>query len=77
MRLSIKGKEVPSWNHKIRSLWWNKVQPFFAEGEWCSDANYFAPRTQVDEYNRAEPHEGFVYTVQPGNRVVVRQWIPE
>lgn len=64
------------WDARIQSLWDEKIVPLFAEGETCSHANYFAPRPYVDEYNRGSNREGFTYTVQPGNHVCQKTWIP-
>jgi len=75
MRTCINSKEA-TWTSDIWNLWNSRAVPAFAKGESCSSANYFTPRPWVDEYNRGSRYAGFLYTVQPGNRICLTQWIP-
>ena len=73
MNTKINGKP-DVWTDDILRLWHTHVCPKFAPGETCSEANYFTPRPYVDEWNRGSNKAGFVYTVQPGNRVGLVEW---
>lgn len=72
-RTSVNG-QPGLWTPGIFGLWTEYVAPRFKTGETCSDANYYEPRPYANEYDRGDPHEGFTYTVQPGNRVAYVQW---
>ena len=74
MKKTVNSVEGVAWDKRIQNLWDTRVAPLFAKGETCSHANYFEPRPWVDEYNRGSPYEGFCYTVQPGNRVCLKQF---
>lgn len=71
MERLVNGKPG-EWPERVERLWKEKV--LFGDGETCERANWFTPRPFVDEYNQGSKTEGFVYTVNPGRRVAVREW---
>ena len=75
-RVTINAKPEP-WTPELYELFDAKVGPLMSEGETVSDANYFTPRPYVHEYDRGSKEAGFVYTVQPGDRVAFIQWVPK
>ena len=76
-RTMINAVTTP-WSAAIILKWDEHVLPRFTETDTkCTDANYFTPRPYVDAYNRGSKTTGFTYTVQPGNRVCIVEWIDE
>lgn len=72
-KTQVLGKEC-DWTEDILREWETRIMPRFKNGDWCSTANYFAPRPYVDEYNRGSDYWGFTYVVEPGNRVCQETW---
>lgn len=70
MVTTINGKRA-TWDRAILDKWLDNVRPLFVEGESCPRANYFTPRRYRNEYDRGSKTEGFVYVVNPGQRVCV------
>lgn len=68
-KLAVNSKEVIDWPNRIWKLWNKHILPKFSEEEYCSSANYFSPRPYKNKYDKGWEHEGFIYTVQPGNKV--------
>lgn len=75
--IAVNGNFDADWFEMTWKLWWDNVSHRFEIGEWCSSANYFTPRPYQDEYNRGSDKEGFVYVVQPGNRVCLWERVTE
>jgi hypothetical protein len=73
MKTSINGK-LAGWPAEIWAEWKNRV--LLNEKETIESANYFTIRPRVDEYNRADPHVGFTYILNPGRHVCYVQWVP-
>jgi hypothetical protein len=57
------------WPAEVWQQWEAHVAPRFQEGETCTTANWFTARQYRNAYDRGSDCEGFVYVVQPGNRV--------
>jgi hypothetical protein len=68
-RITVNGDSGADWPQSVWALWEKNVSPKFEKGEWCSTANYYTPRPHRNEYDRGSDKEGFVYVVQPGQRV--------
>lgn len=62
------------WSVGIKALWAERVAPLFKPGDSCSSANYAGPRPYKDEWNRGTNKAGFVYIVQPKDRVCFVEW---
>jgi len=77
MKTTINGRldEVGTWTPEITDEWSKRVSPLLKGNEWCSHANYYTPRPYVDEYNTGSDHYGFLYVMQPGNRVCFVSWV--
>jgi hypothetical protein len=71
--LQINGK-AGLWTPGIFAEFETHVGPRMRDGESISQANYYEPRPYNNEWDRGDPHFGFTYTVQPGNRVAYVQW---
>jgi hypothetical protein len=74
---TINGQPA-EWTAEIWQRWHTFADE--ADPKWrdvtVSTANYFTPRPYVDEYNRGSHKAGFVYVLQPGNRVCFTEWTP-
>lgn len=68
-RIAVNGDFDADWTESTWKLWHENASIRFKVGEWCSSANYFTPRPYRNEYDRGSASEGFVYVVQPGQRV--------
>lgn len=73
MRTQINGQDA-RWNEAIWQLWHTFVEtadPKLTDAK-VTDANYFLPHRYVDEYDRGDMKEGFLFTVvfQDGKRDV-------
>ena len=73
MRTTINANQA-DWTVQINEAWQERVTPLVADDESISTANYFTPRPYRNEYDRGSNKAGFVYTVQPGFRVCIKEW---
>lgn len=73
MITSINGKEA-EWPAEVWDLWFAKMANHDLERFPVERSNYFTPRPEVDQYNRASPYEGFCYVL--GRNVMLVEWRP-
>jgi hypothetical protein len=70
---TIDAKPTTTWPKRVERLWALHVAPRIEDWETCESANYFTLRPYRNEYDRGSNREGFVYVMQPGDRVCTWQ----
>lgn len=74
MKTTMNGKPAV-WPLEVHLKFQEHINHQMKADERIINANFFTPRPAVDEYNRGSRNSGFVFTVNPGLRVCIVQWI--